>query len=198
MWDSGITAMLFSFYQVRVGSITLPDTACANETCSLPVVLTGAVNVLLFCATHRVLPAKSVAPGWRGLFRLSGFTESNPSKDLENSFACRGTGRDVGGKDLEKGHLAEEDEGSVCPRLQLDPLDDPRGPQVRIKIDNHIDNALQSEADRDSTSNTERSTSLSSLPGPPRRPLPALVRDSMASEISELTIVGKEWPKEVR
>ena len=165
-----------------------------------PVVLTGAVNVLLFCATHRMLPAKSVAPGWRGLFRLSGFTESNASQDIERSFACRGAGGDVGRKDLEKGYLEEGE--LTSPRLRLDLLDDLHGPQVRIKIDNHVDNALQSGVSRDSTPNADRSISPSSLPVTPQRPLPALVREerrhSTASEISEWTIVGEEWPKEVR
>ena len=153
-----------------------------------PVILTGAVNVLLFCATHRILPAKSVVPGWRGLFRLSGFTESNPSQDVEKSFACVGAGGDVGRNDLEKGYL-EEDEELTPPRPQLDPLDDPHGPQLRIKIDNHIDNALQSGVSRDSTPNTDRSISPSSLPVTPQQPLPALVREerrhSMGSEVSE-------------
>jgi len=97
------------------------------------------VNVLLFCATRRILPAQSILPGWRGLFRPSGFTESNPSQGTDKSFACRGTER----KDLEKGWL-DEDKEPVLPRPQLNPLDDPHWPQVRIKIDNHIDNALQS------------------------------------------------------
>ncbi|KAF9647845.1 hypothetical protein BDM02DRAFT_3079599, partial [Thelephora ganbajun] len=43
--------------------------------------LSGMVNVLLFCATRRILPDQSVVPGWRGLFKLSGITESNPSQD---------------------------------------------------------------------------------------------------------------------
>lgn len=30
------------------------------------------------------------------------------------------------------------------PQLRVNLLDDPHWPQVRIKIDNHIDNALQS------------------------------------------------------
>ena len=159
----------------------------------IPVVLIGVVNVLLFCATHRVPPAKSVAPGWRGLFGLSGFTESNPNQDIEKSFACRGPGREVGRKDLEKGNLEEDEESmSPGPRPQLDLLEDPHWPQVRIKIDNHIDNTLQTGASRDSTPNSERSISLSPLPVAPRRPLPALVRDSTASETSELKIVGEE------
>ena len=154
------------------------------------------VNVLLFCATHRVLPAQSVVPGWRGMFRLSGFTESNPNQDTDKSFACRGTERGDGRNDLEKGYL-EEDES---PRPQLDPLD-PHGPQVRIKIDNHIDNTLQSGKNRESASSIDRSTVPDSQTLAPQRPLPALVREerkeSMTSEISELTVVGGERVKKV-
>jgi len=161
-----------------------------------PVVLTGAVNVLLFCVTHRMLPAKSVVPGWRGLFRLSGFTESNPSQDVEKSFACRGTGGNVGKEDLEKGYL-DEDEELMSPQLDL--LDDPHGPQVRIKIDNHIDNTLRSGVYRDSTSSIGRSTVLGSHLVVPQRPLPALVREERrASTTSEMSEQTKEWPKEAR
>ena len=88
-----------------------------------PVVRTGVVNVLLFCATRRILPARSVAPGWRGLFRLVGFTESNPSQDTEKSFACMG----IDGKELEKG-CPEGEESTPRPQLDL-------SPQVRIEID---------------------------------------------------------------
>lgn len=143
------------------------------------------VNVLLFCATHRILPVQSVVPGWRSLFRLSGFTESDPSRDPDKSFACRGTER----TDLEKGYL-EEDEGSLSPRLQLDLLDDPHGPQVRIKIDNHIDNAGEN---RGSVTRANRSTVPNSQLVAPQRPLPALVKEerikSLAFEISELRMV---------
>ena len=148
------------------------------------------VNVLLFCATHRILPARSVVPGWRGLFRLSGFTESNPSQDTDKSFACRGTER----KDPEKGWL-EEDEDPMSPRPQLDLLDDPHGPQLRIKIDNHVDSTLQSGRNRDGISNDDRSTVPSSQLAAPQRPLPALVREERKSatcEISELAMVGEE------
>jgi len=163
-----------------------------------PVVLTGAVNVLLFCATHRILPAKSVVSGWRGLFRLSGFTEPNASQDVEKSFVCRGGGGYVEGRrDSEKGYL-DEDEELTPPRPQLDPLDDPHGPRVRIKIDNHIDNALQSGVSRDSAPNTDRSISPSSPPATPQRPLPALVREERRSEISQWTVIEGGWPKEVR
>ena len=165
-----------------------------------PVVLAGVVNVILFCVTHRILPAKSVVPGWRGLFKLSGFTESSSSQD-EKSFACRGTGVDVERQDLEKGYL-EEDKELTSPRPQLDLLDDPHGPRVRIKIDNHIDNALQSGMSRDGTPTTDQSISPSSLPVTPQRPLPALVREerrnSTVSGVSEWTIIGEEWPKEVQ
>jgi len=155
--------------------------------------LSGVVNVLLFCATHRALPAQSVVPGWRSLFRLSGFTESNPSQDVEKSFACRGTKR----KDLEKWYL-EEDEEPMSPRPQRDPLDDPHRPQVRIKIDNHIDNALQSGGNRDSMPNADRTTVPNSqLAPPPQRPLPALVRGERKKNMtSELTMaIGGEGPK---
>lgn len=132
--------------------------------------LSGTVNVLLFCATRRILPAQSVVPGWRGLFRLAGFTESNPIQDTEKSFACRG----INGKDLEEG---------------------------RIKIDNHIDNTLQRGENREGMSNDDRGTVPDLQPVIPRRPLPALVREerkSVASEISELTVVGAEdLPKKV-
>jgi len=151
--------------------------------------LSGVVNVLLFCATRRILPAQSVVPGWRGLFRLSGFTVSNPSQDTDKSFACRGTER----RDLEKG--CEEDEEPMSPRSQLDLLDDPHGPQVRIKIDNHVDNTLQSGGNRDSMSNIDRYTVPTSQLSVPQRPLPALVKEerrkSMTSEISELTMAGE-------
>jgi len=148
------------------------------------VVRAGTVNVLLFCATHRILPAQSVVPGWRDLFRLSGFTVSNPNQDTDRSFACRGTER----RDLEKRCL-EDDEEPMSPRSQLDLLDDPHGPQVRIKIDNHVDNTLQSGENRDSMSDTDRRTVPNSQSMVPQRPLPALVRErgkSMTVEISEL------------
>lgn len=67
---------------------------------------------------------------------------------------------------------------------------------MRIKIDNHVDNALRSGENRDSVSDVDRSTAPNSQFLAPQRPLPALVRDerrkSVASEISELTIVGEE------
>ena len=89
-----------------------------------------------------------------------------------------------------------------CPaRLQLNLLDDPYGPQVRIKIDNHIENILQSGENRDNVSDIDRST----VPGlqltVPQRPFPALVREerrSARSEISEPRMVGDERSKEVR
>ena len=103
------------------------------------VIWTEAVNVFLFCATRRILAAQLDLPGWHGLFISSGFTESNPSQDTDKSVACRRTER----KDLEKGWL-DEDEEPMLPRPQLNLLDDPHWPQVRIKIDSRIDNALQS------------------------------------------------------
>lgn len=133
------------------------------------MVWTGMVNVLLFCVTHKILPARPVVPGWRGLFRLSGFTESNPSQDLE------------------KGWLEER----MSPRPQLGLLDDPHGPQLRIKIDNDIDNTGKN---RDGISNGNRSTVPSLQLAAPQRPLPALVREErkrVRSEISELTMVGR-------
>ena len=155
-----------------------------------PVVPTGMVNVLLFFATHRMLPAKSVAPGWRGLFKLSGFTESKPGQDTERSFACRGTQGGVERKDLEKGF--PEDGEPMSPRLQLRILGDRHGRQVRIKIDNHVDNTLGWGGNR------------STAPNPglviPQKPLPALVREerkgSVVSEVSELTMVDEERWKE--
>lgn len=153
------------------------------------------VNVLLFCATRRILPAQSVVPGWRGLFRLPGFRESNPSQDTDNSFVCRRTER----KDLERGWL-DEDEVPMSPGPQLDLLDDPHGPQVRIKIDNHIDNSLQSGENRSSVSNVDRSTVPSSQST--QRPLPALIREerrkSARSEVYKLTMIGDERSKRVR
>lgn len=156
------------------------------------MVFAGAINVLLFCATHRILPAQSVTPGWRSLFRLSGFTESNSRQDAEKPFACRGTER----KDLEKRWL-EEDEELVSPRPQLDPLDAPHRPQVRIKIDNHIDNALQSGGNRDSMSNVDRTTVPKSQLAALERPLPALVRGERRKSVtSELTmVIWGERPK---
>jgi len=142
--------------------------------------LSGVVNVLLFCATHRrILPAQSVVPGWRGLFRLSGFTEPNPNQDTDRSFACRGTKR----RDLEKGYF-EEDEELMSPLSQLDLLDDPRGLQVRIKIDNHVDNTLQSGENRDSMSDTGRRPVPDSRFTVPQRPLPALVREERRKSIT--------------
>lgn len=160
-----------------------------------PVVWTGVVNVLLFCATHRILPAQSVVLGWRGLFRLSGFTESGPNQDTDKSFACRGTERNDGRKGLEEGCLGVDEE-SMSSRPQLDLLDPhAHGPQVQIKIDNHIDNTLQSGKNRDSISSTDRDIVPDSQLLAPQRPLPALVRgerkESTTSEISELTIVGE-------
>jgi hypothetical protein len=155
VWDSGITGMSFSFYQVR-GLIRSCHQTSLVLMGFVPVVATGMVNVLLFCATHRIPPAQSVVPGWWSLFRLSGFTESNPSQDTDKYFACRGAERSGGRKDLEKGCL-EEDEEPMSPRPQLDLLDDPHGPRVRIKIDNHIDNTLQSGENRDSMSDADRS-----------------------------------------
>jgi len=153
-------------------------------------VLAGVINVILFCATHRVLPAQWVAPDWRSLFRLSGFTESKPSQDRMKSFACRGTGR----KNLEKGCL-EEDEEPMSLRPQLDPLDAPQKSQMRIKIDNHIDIALQSGRNRDSMSNADRTTVPISQLAALQRPLPALVREKRKSTMSEVTMVigGERW-----
>ena len=150
-----------------------------------PVVRTGVVNVLLFCATRRILPARSVAPGWRGLFRLVGFTESNPSQDTEKSFACMG----IDEKEMEKG--CPEGEEST-PRSQLDLF-----PRVRIEIDN----TLQSGENRKGTPNADRGAAPNLRPVIPQRPLPALVREerkSMTSEISELTVVGEGWSKKAR
>jgi len=87
-------------------------------------------------------------------------------------------------------------------RLQLDLLDDPHGLQVRIKIDNHIDNTLQSGENRDSVSDVDRGTVPSSQLTVSQRPFPALVREerrrSARSEISEPTMIGDERSKEVR
>ncbi|KAF9779448.1 hypothetical protein BJ322DRAFT_352040 [Thelephora terrestris] len=143
--------------------------------------LSGTVNVLLFCATRRILPARSVAPGWRCLSRLAGFTGSN--QDTEKSFACRG----IDGKDLEKGCPEES-----TPRSQLDLC-----PQVRIKIED----ALQSGENRGSTPNADRGIVPNSRPVIPQRPLPALVREerkSMTSGKWELTVVGEGRWKEAR
>ena len=146
------------------------------------VVRTGIANVPLFCATHRVLPAKSVVPGWCGLFSLSGFAASNPRHDADKSFSCRGAERNLG-KDLEKGWLEEARE-SMSSRPQLDLLDDPHGPQVvRIKIDNRIDNTLQSGKNRDGMSNADRNTAPNSQLEARRRHLPALVRGRGLSEL---------------
>jgi hypothetical protein len=71
--------------------------------------------------------------------------------------------------DLERGCL-EEGEEVVSSGPQLDLLDDLHGPQVRIKIDNHIDNALQSGENRDSLSNDDRSTAPNSQATTPSRP----------------------------
>jgi len=103
---------------------------------------------------------------------------------VEKSFACRGTKR----KDLEKWYL-EDDEEPMSPRPQLNPLDDPHRPQVRIKIDNHIDNALQSGGNRGSMSNANRNTVPNSQLAPPQRPLPALVREERKENMTtELTM----------
>ena len=162
-----------------------------------PVVL-GMVNVLLFCVTHRILPAQSVVPGWRGLFRLLGFTESNPSQNTDKSFACRGPEKSGGGVDLERGCL-EEGEELVSSGPQLDLLNDLHGPQVQIKIGYHIDNALQSGENRESLSNDDRSTAPNSQLAAPQRPLPALIREERRESVtSELTMVGEEGPKKVR
>lgn len=160
-----------------------------------PVVRTGLVNVVLFCATRRILPAQSVAPGWRDLFRLSGFTESNPSQDVEKSFACRGTD----GKGLENGYL--EEDGESTPQSPLELLHDHCGPQVRIKIDNHTDNACRSGENRERMSNADRGTVPDLRAVIPQRPLPTLVREergSMTSVASELTVVGEDRVKKAR
>lgn len=127
------------------------------------------VNVALFCATRRTLPARSVMPGWRGLFRLAGFTETKPSQDADKSFACVGTETSY----LEKEH--PEDEEPMSSRPELDLLDDPHEPlRVRIKVDNHIDNTLLSGENRDSVLNGDPHNAHLAIP---RRPLPALVRE---------------------
>lgn len=102
------------------------------------------VNVLLFCTTRRILPTQSVVPGWRGLLWLSGFTESNQSQDTDKSIVCKGMGLEG---------CLDEDEEAISPRPQLD---DPHWAQVRIKIDNHIDNTLESGENRDSASDVAR------------------------------------------
>jgi len=148
--------------------------------------LSGIVNVALFCATRRILPALSVIPGWRGLFRLPGFTETKPSQDADKSFACGGTET----SDLEKGH--PEDEEPMSSRPDLDLLDDPHGPpRARIKIDNHIDNALLSGESRDSVLNGDWNTLSNSHLAVPLRPLPALVREERRKDTeSELKMIG--------
>lgn len=157
-----------------------------------PVVWLGTVNVLLFCTTRRILPAQSVLPGWRGLLSRLGFTASNPaSQDVENSVSCRGDE----GSDSEK--ESEEDESTQW--SQLDPLDGSHGSQVRIKIDNHVDNALQYGENREDVSSTNRSAVPGLPPLVPLRALPTLVseegRKSMASDMSERTVVGEEQLK---
>lgn len=79
------------------------------------VIQVEMADVLLFCAARCILPAQSVVLGWQGLFGLSpniepdslpGSMESNPSRDTDRPFICRGTER----KDLEKGFLDEDEE----------------------------------------------------------------------------------------
>jgi len=151
--------------------------------------LSGMVNVGLFCATRRILPARSVIPGWRGLFRLPGFTETKPSQDADKSFACWG----AGGDDLEKER--PEDEEPMSSRPDLDLLDDPHGPlRVRIKIDNHIDNTLLSGETRGSILNGDRSTPPNPHLVVPLRPLPALVRGERSKGAeSEPKTIGEGW-----
>jgi len=147
--------------------------------------LSGVVNVLLFCATRRILPARSVVPGGRGLFRLVGFTEPNPSQDTEKSFACKG----IDGRELEKGR-PEDEESTPRPQLDLCP-----------QVWNEVDNTLQSGENRKGTPNADRGTAPNLRPVIPQRPLPALVREerkSVTSEISELTVVGEGWSKRAR
>jgi len=136
------------------------------------VTRTGMVNVLLFYATRRSLLAQTAVSGWRGLFRLSGFTESNPTKDAEKPFTRRGTERG----DTDKEDLEEVDE-SLSPQPQL-LLDDPLGPQMRIKIENHIDNAGENrdsiDTDRSTVPNSPLAFPQRPLPVVPRRPLPAV------------------------
>jgi hypothetical protein len=73
------------------------------------------------------------------------------------------------------------------------------GPQVRIKIDNHIDNTLQSGENRGSILNGDRSTAPNPHLVVPQRPLPALVRGERSKGAeSELTTVGEGWPKKGR
>lgn len=139
------------------------------------------VNIALFCATRRILPVRSVVLGWRGLFRLPGFTEIKPSGDADKSFACGGTET----SDLEKGDPDDEEPMSSRPDL----LDDPHGPpRVRIKIDNHIDNTLLSGENRDSVLDGDRNT-LPSLHL--AVPLPALVREERRKDTeSGLKTIG--------
>lgn len=150
-----------------------------------PVARTGLVNVFLFCTIHRILLAKSVVPGWRGLFRLLGFTGSNPSQDTEISFACRGTY----GKSSESGCLKEGEE--PIPRPQLGLLRaNPHGLQVRIRIDH----CVRSGGNREGMSNADRDTVPDLREVIPERPLPTLAREreTMTSGISELTMVGED------
>ena len=114
-WDSWIAGIPFSFCQARGLIRSCLQTWLIPMGVALPVFRIGMVNVLLFWMTRRILPAQSVVPGWRGLFKLAGFTEPKPSQDTDKSFACRGTGRGGEGNDLENGRL-EEDEDSTSPR----------------------------------------------------------------------------------
>ena len=161
--------MSFSYYQVKRLIRSRQYTWLVLMGIVCPMVRTGAVNVLLSCATRRILPARSVVPGWRGLFRLAGFTESNPIQDTEKSFACRG----INGKDLEEG------------RIKID-----------NHIDNTLQRGENREGtpndDRGTVPDLQPVILRRPLPALIREE-----RKSVGSEISELTVVGEDLPKKM-